>query len=145
MPQERPRESTMLLWYRPVPMIATPFGHSLHRSTHALPRCPDADRELPIAPSRTNVREAQEVEGQRLALALPSEICFGESPKGDQPRFLLVQFQTIFRKPLPQHPRHSFSVLAMLKADDEVVRVADEIHLPRIRGATTVSIHSSRT
>ena len=128
MPQERPRESAMLVWHRPVPVITAPLGHSLHCSTHALPCCPDMDRELPITTSRTDVRKTEEVEGLRLALALPSEIFFGESPEGDESRLLLVQFQPIFRKPLPEHPGHPLGVLLMLKAGDEVVRVADEIH-----------------
>src|SRR5579864_8961313 len=97
----------MLLRYRPVPMITAPLGHSLHRSTHALPCCPDVDRELPVAVSHTNVREAQEVEGRRFLLVLSSETFFGKSPEGDQPSFLLVQFQTVLRKPLPEHPSHS--------------------------------------
>ena len=121
MPQERAHEGTMLLWDRPVPMISAPLAHSPHRSSHALPCCSDMDRELPIAASHTNVREAQEVEGRRLPPALLSETCFGKSPEGDQPSFLLVQFQPIFRKPLPEHPGHPLSVLPVLEADDEVM------------------------
>jgi hypothetical protein len=41
------------------------------------------DRELPISTPRTNVREAQEVEGRRLPLALISETFLGKSPEGD--------------------------------------------------------------
>jgi len=129
MPQERPRDNAMLVRQRPVPVITAPLGHSLHCSTHALPCCPDMDRELPITTSRTDVRKTEEVEGLRLALALPSETLFGKSPEGNQPCLPLVQFQPIFRKPLPEHPGHPLSVLSILKAGDEIIRVADEIHL----------------
>jgi len=76
----------------------------------------------------TDVRKTEEVEGLRLALALPSETLFGKSPEGNQPCLPLVQFQPIFRKPLPEHPGHPLGVLLMLEAGDEVVRVADEVY-----------------
>jgi hypothetical protein len=41
-----------------------------------------------------------------------------------------VHLQPIFVKPLPEHPSHPLRVFSVLKADEEIVGVADEVHLP---------------
>jgi hypothetical protein len=63
-------------------------------------------------------------------LASVSQVFLRESPKGDQPSLFLTQLKAILGKPLPEHAGHSLGILSILEADDEVISIPDEIHLP---------------
>ena len=85
MPPKLAIERTVLSFHRQVSMRSAPSGGSLHREPQPLTGGPDVDRELPVATSCAEVREAEEVEGRRFALPLASEVLLGKSPEGDEP------------------------------------------------------------
>jgi len=129
-------ERTVLSFHRQVSMRSAPSGGSLHREPQPLTGGPDVDRELPVATSCAEVREAEEVEGRRFALPLASEVLLGKSPEGDEPGLFLTQLQAVLGKPLPHHPGEALCILWILKTDNEVVGVAEEVNFPHASGAS---------
>jgi len=76
------------------------------------------------------VREAEKVKRLRFPLA-PSLTSFDrKAAKLDEPGLLGVQFQVESMKPLPKLNPKSLSLVLMLKADDEVIAVADDDDIP---------------
>jgi len=72
------------------------------RRPHAFLHRKANDLEPPLTVGPTAVRESQEIERLRMALAPLATVLDGESTKLDQPRLVGVQRQSEFREPLLQ-------------------------------------------
>ena len=95
---------------------------------------PNVNRELPASAARTEVREAEEVEGRRLRRVRPSRQ--RRAPKRHEPRLLGMQRQPKLREPLRKDSQDPFRILAILKTEFRRP-------LPRKRGFTSCSSKTS--
>src|SRR5262249_21684112 len=94
-------------------------------------RLPLHDKPWVLERPPTEVGEAQEGKGFRLALpALPS-VLGGEPPDFDQSRFLGVQGQAELLKTSPQFSEEPFGLAAVLEPNDEIVGVPHDDHIAR--------------
>src|SRR5215475_12772107 len=86
------------------------------------------DRELPSPAARTDMLEAEEVEGVGLR---PRPGCSGQGfpPKRHEPRLLRMEGQSIPCKPLGQYLQDLLGILTVLEAQHSIVGVADYKHL----------------
>ena len=99
--------------------------------------------------------EAQEVKRLRLPVATPLPILGGEPPELDQPRLLRMQRKTELRETLFQVAQESFGILAVLKAQHEIIGVPndDDIALgipfppllhPEVEGVVQIHVREQR-
>src|ERR1700691_4871912 len=95
------------------------------RRPHPLGHSPTAYNEVAFGVRRTVVREPKKRERLRFSLAtlLPIYLC--EPTKFDQSRLLRMEFQSEVRQPFPKLSQEPLSVFALLKADHQIVGVAD--------------------
>ena len=106
---------------RVVPMLLAPLRHRLHTPPKAFAHGPDVNREPAPSAARTDVREAEEIEGRRLwRVGVTRQ---RRAPKRQQPRLLGVKRQPILCETLGQHVQDTLGILAILKAENEVVGV----------------------
>src|SRR3989338_5775108 len=108
---------------RVVPVLLAPLRHRLHTASKAFANGPDVNREPPSSAACTDVREAEEVEGRR-----PWRIGAARERRASerqQPRLLGMKRQAILRESLGEDLQDSLRVLAILKAENEIVRVSD--------------------
>jgi hypothetical protein len=75
------------------------------------------------------VGHPQEIKRLRLPLASSPSVCIRESPELDQPRLRFVQFQAKFRQACFHLLAKSLRLGAVLKAHDQIVRVAYDDHV----------------
>jgi hypothetical protein len=80
------------------------------------------------------VREAEEVEGFRLPLSKLLTLLGRVAAKADQPGFVRVQRQFELAHSLLEIVKERPCLVLMLKADDGVVRIADDDHVARRLG-----------
>src|SRR5262249_38480712 len=112
-----------LILYRVVPMLLAPLRHRLHTPSEAFAHGPDVNREPPPAAARPDMREAEELEGRgvvRVGTARERR-----ASERQQPRLLGMQRQSIRRKSLGKHLQDPLRVLAILKAENEIISVPD--------------------
>src|SRR6202521_5888351 len=114
-------ERRRLIHDRVVPVLVAPLRHRLRTPPKPLTHGPNVNRELPASTARTDVREAEEVEGRRLPRVRLSRQ--RRAPKRHEPRLLGMQRQPILREPLRKDSQDPFRILAILKAENEVVGV----------------------
>src|SRR6202035_2415824 len=99
------------------------------RRTHPLRHGSTLYDEVALGCRRTVVREPKKREGLWFALATLLPINLREPTKLDQSRLLRMEFQREARQPFPKLPQEPLRVFAPLKADHQIVGVADEYHL----------------
>jgi hypothetical protein len=75
------------------------------------------------------VREAQEVEGLRLAQSPCRSSLGGEPPELDQPGLVGMQLQPELRQPLAKVVEELLGVALMLEADDEIIGEPHDDHV----------------
>src|SRR5262245_6368080 len=95
---------------------------------HSLPHRLAIYRKPALPCLTADVREAKKVEGLRFALAPLPPVARCVPSKLDQSSLSFMQLQVEFAHPLAQFPLEPFSVLLMLEADNEVVRVSHDDH-----------------
>ena len=94
----------------------------------------------------TDMREAEEVERFRLALAAPVTVYSRMAAELDQARLLQVQGERKRRQSRPQIGEEAFGVVPVLEARDGIVRIANEDHvagrmaLPPLMGPQIVDV-----
>src|SRR6201987_692512 len=76
-----------------------------------------------------DMREAQEVEGLRLALPSSFPVLLGIPPELDPARLVRVQFQSELSQPFFQAFAKTVCVGSPLEAEDDIVRIADDDYL----------------
>ncbi len=76
--------------------------------------------------STPKVREAQEVKADLRLLVIPHI----RASKLDQARFVGMQRQTVLAESLRQRGQHAARVSFRLEEQDEVIGVADQMHVP---------------
>ena len=94
----------------------------LHPCAHRPPQ----HGEAALPGRRTAVREPEEVEALRLALAAPSPIRRRMAPEFEESRFLGMQRQTEPRESLAQAGEKLLGVVLMLEPDDKIIGEADD-------------------
>ncbi len=72
------------------------------------------------------MREPKKRERLRFSLATQLPISLREPTKFDQSRLLRMEFQRKARQPSPKLTQKPLSVLTLLKADHQIVSVADK-------------------
>jgi hypothetical protein len=113
---------------RVVPMLLAPLRHRLHTPPKTFAYRPDVNREPPPPAARTHVREAEEIEGRRLwRVGTTRE---GRASERQQPRLLGMKRQAILRESLVKDLQDPLRILAVLKAENEVISVPDFGGLP---------------
>ena len=75
------------------------------------------------------MREPKKRERLRFSLATLLPIHLREPTKLDQSRLLRMEFQRKVRQPFPKLFQEPLGVFALLKADHQIVSVADKHHL----------------
>src|SRR3984893_4875175 len=106
---------------RVVPMVLAPLRHRLHTASKAFAHGPDVNRKPPPSAARTHMRETEKVEGRRLRRVGTARK--RRAAERQQPRLLRVERQTIPRESLGKHFQDPLRVLAVLKAENEVIGV----------------------
>jgi hypothetical protein len=86
-----------------------------------------AKRPVPVLPA--DMREAQEVEGLRLAFPSSFPVLLGIPPELGPARLVRVQFQSELSQPFFQAFAKTVCVGSPLEAEDDIVRIADDDHL----------------
>ena len=99
------------------------------RRPHPLGNSSAAYNKMAFGVGRAVVREPQKREGLRFPLTTPLPIRLRKPTKFDQSRLLRMEFQREARQPFPKLSQEPLGVLALLKADHQVVSVADKHHL----------------
>ncbi len=66
VPSELPIEGLTLFLDRAMTVLPAPGSHGFQAASEPLPHRPNVDREVPPTTPRTNMREAEEVEGSWL-------------------------------------------------------------------------------
>jgi len=122
---ELPIERLVLLTHGVVTLRLTPGSDCREATPQAFTHRPHVNREASLTASGRHVREAEEVEGGRFRPTRPLRFFDGAPPELEEPGFLRMERQTIFRKPLVQHLEDLFRVLLILKAENEVIRITD--------------------
>src|SRR5512144_1569871 len=87
------------------------------------------DEEGPCPARSTDVREAEEGEGFRLAEVSGLALARRETPEFDDPGLLRMQLQPELLQTLPKLVQKSLVLRAMLEAHHGVVGIADDDHL----------------
>src|SRR5207247_7706639 len=95
--------------------------HRLHTALKALAHGPDVNRKPPPSAARTHMRETEKIEGRRLRRVGTART--RRAAERQQPRLLGVERQNIPRKSLRKHCQDPLRVLAVLKAENEVIGV----------------------
>ncbi len=119
---------------------------------HRLPQ----HREPPLPRLCATVREAQEVEGLRFAVATVSPISFRIAAELDDPRFVGMQFQAELRESLAQFRQEPLCLMTMLKSHDEIIGKADDDHVavrlllppslgPKVEHIVQIEVRQQRT
>ncbi len=137
----------MLLADRSVPVVPTPLGNAPHRPAQTLRgRLP---HYRPTAPNRATpvMGETQEVKRSWSSGPVVPATCrlAGRSAKGNQPGLVGMERQAVLAEAFRQHLHHPPCIFLVSKQDHEVVRVADQVGLPRSRGCTSCRNHMSST
>ena len=110
-----------LMLDRVVPMVLAPLRHRPHTASKAFAHGPDVNRKPPPPAARTHVRETEKVEGRRLPRVGTART--RRAAERQEPRLLGVERQTLLRESLGKHVQDPLRVLAMLKAENEVIGV----------------------
>src|SRR5215471_8678279 len=84
------------------------------------------DREVPLPGPSADVREAQEVERLRLALATLAPILFRKAAKLDDSRLVGMQLKAKVRESVAQLRQEPFCFIPVLESCHEVIRKANE-------------------
>src|SRR4029450_7740984 len=95
---------------------------------HPLPHRLAKHREGPPSRLPADMREPKKVEGLRFALASSLPVARRMPSKLDQASLSLMPLQLHFAPPFAQLPLEPVSVLSMLEADNEVVRISHDDH-----------------
>src|SRR6204780_3153108 len=85
--------------------------------------------EMAFRCHRTVVRESKEREGLWFSFPTLLPINLRETTKLDQSRLLRMEFQREACQPFPKLSQKSLGVFALLKADHQIVSVANNYHL----------------
>src|SRR5258707_2393182 len=101
----------------------------LKRRPHPLGHSPTAYNEMAFGVHRTIMREPKKRERLRFSLATLLPIDLREPTKLDQSRLLRMEFQCEVRQPFLKLSQEPLSVFTPLKADYQIVSVADKHHL----------------
>src|SRR6266700_7273655 len=110
-----------LMLDRVVPMVLAPLRHRLRTASKACAHGPDVNRKPPPPAARTHMRETEKVEGRRLPRVGTART--RRAAERQEPRLLGVERQTIPRESLGKHFQDPLRVLAILKAEHEVIGV----------------------
>src|SRR3989475_639305 len=110
-----------LMLDRVVPMVLAPLRHRPHTASKAFAHGPDVNRKPPPPAARTHVRETEKVEGRRLPRVGTART--RRAAERQEPRLLRVERQTILCESLGKHFQNPLRVLAILKAENEVIGV----------------------
>src|SRR5262245_7333049 len=102
-------------------MVFAPFGRSLKAPLQALSHRPHVDREVSSAVSLRNVCEAEKVERLWRLSARSLRFPHRRSAKLNEPGLLRMEREPVFAESLSQHLQHSFRVLLVLKAHNEII------------------------
>src|SRR6266571_8863410 len=110
-----------LILDRVVPVLLAPLRHRLHAAPKAFADGPNVNREPPPSAARTDVREAEKVEGCRLwRVGAARE---RRATERHEPGLLGVQRQAKFRESFGKYVQDTLRVLAILKAENEIIGV----------------------
>src|SRR6266571_8935341 len=110
-----------LILDRVVPMLLAPLRHRLHTAPKAFADSPNVNREPPPSAARTDMREAEEIEGRGLwRIGAARE---RRASERQQPRLLGVQRQAKLCESLGKHLQDTLRILAILKAENEIIGV----------------------
>jgi hypothetical protein len=115
------------------------------RRSHPLRYSPTLYDEMAVGGRRTIVREPKKREGPWFALATLLQINLREPTKLDQSRLLRMEFQREARQPFPKLFQKPVSVFTLLKADHQIVSVADHHISPLATFRRHASTHRSNT
>ena len=85
--------------------------------------------ELSLPGFPAAMREAQEVEGLRLALSPAASVVAGEAPELDQPRLVRVQLQPELAQPLGHRALKALGIPPELESGHPIVGVAHDDHV----------------
>ena len=110
-----------LMLDRVVPMVLAPLRHRLRTASKACAHGPDVNRKPPPPAARTHVRETEKIEGRRLPHVGTART--RRAAERQEPRLLRVERQTILCESLGKHVQDPLRVLAILKAENEVIGV----------------------
>src|SRR5262245_11781128 len=102
-------------------MLFAPLCHSIQAALQALSHRLDVNRESSSAVSRRDVRKAEKVECLWRPSARSLRFPHRRSAKLDQSGLLGVEREPVFGESLSQDFHHSFRILLVLKAQQEVV------------------------
>jgi len=75
------------------------------------------------------MREAQEIKRYRLALSLGPRLRSGVPPEFEEPCLFRVKGQSVSSESFGQDLQHALGIFSILKAEDEVVAVPDQVRL----------------
>ena len=95
---------------------------STHPLAHGLPKHDEPPLPVPV----TYMRETQEIEGLRLAVATPFPIHRRTAAKFEQAGFRGMQFQIELSEPLLKFFEKLLGFMAILEADHKVIRKAHD-------------------
>jgi len=124
IPLHHSMQPCALLGDRLMPLSQQRLLHRLQFGAEPLRhRLPPYVKPLGLARSSTEVGEAQEVEGFRLALVTLLSISGGEPSEFDQSRFVRVQRQAELVKTFLKFLQETFGLAAVLEPNDEIVGI----------------------
>jgi len=102
----------------------------LEFSAHPLSARHSSEVEPAFSIPRAQMREPEECKGVRLPLTTFGSSFCGKLAEFDDPRFVRVQFQSELLQPLTELSAEPFRIVPMLESHYEIIRVADDHHLP---------------
>jgi hypothetical protein len=113
--------------------VVAPFAHffanGLELRAPSFDGTSATDAELAVLLPRTDVREAEEIEGYGFPFPSLSTTLGGETSELDQPGLPAVQLQGEFLHAFPEFDEEAIRIAAVLEADDKVIRIPDDDHL----------------
>src|SRR3989454_10521634 len=135
--ERRSESSTSIFFQRSPPRLFTAAAWSGLRpapASRSRGTCPHLSRSfttLCCPPFHVSLQhtEAEEVEGFRLPLSAFLTLLGRVAAKADQPGFVRVQRQFELAHSLLEIVKERLCLVLMLKADDGVVRIADDDHV----------------
>src|SRR5262247_2012594 len=120
-------ERRVLCLNRLMPMASTPIVEGLLGPSQARPPRLAPHPPVTVPGTRPIQREPQKVKGGRTLTALWRR---WRTPKGQQPGLVRVEGQSEAPQPFLQHHPHPPCILLPLKADNEVITIADQGSFP---------------
>jgi len=115
------------------------------RRPHPLEHSRTAYNEMALGVPRAVMREPKKREGLRFAFTTLLPVYLREPTKLDQSRLLWMEFQREACQPFPKLSQKPLGVFTLLKADHQIVSVADKHHLSARTFRRHASTHRSNT